>query len=126
MTRQQKYERFVRTAFGFGTTGEMLDRWGDPAGVATTDCFTDSNIATVKVATGYTMEIMVNAVLKHVSVSEAETTRLEEFTKKVVEASDLSTIDGLITDFWDTVIDKFFNISSGSITLKKLSRRQPA
>ena len=119
MTMQMNYERFVRIAFGFGTTGKTLNRCGDPAGVANTDCFSDSNIATVKVATGYAMEIMINAVLNHVSVSDAEMMRLEEFTKKVVDASDLPTIDELITDFRKTVINKYFSISDGCITLKK-------
>jgi hypothetical protein len=120
MTMPLNYETFVRTAFGFGTTGEMLDRWGDPAGIANTDCFTDSSIAEVKVAAGYAMEIVANAVLNHVAenLSDAEMVRLEEFTQKVVDAPDLPTIDGLITDFRSTVIDKYFDISQGRITLK--------
>ena len=119
MTMPLNYEYFIRMAFGFVATGEMLDRWEDPAGLANTDCFTSDNIAGVKAATGYALEIMSNSVINHLNtkLADAEMKRLENFTKQVIDAQDLLTIDRLITDYRNTVVDQYFNINQGKISL---------
>ncbi len=87
MTMPLNYEYFIRMAFGFVATGEMLDRWEDPAGLANTDCFTSDNIAGVKAATGYALEIMSNSVINHLNtkLADAEMKRLE-ITRKSARA----------------------------------------
>ena len=114
------YETFLRTAFGFVKDGEMLDRFGDPAGIANTDYFTDSKIEAVKAGTGYAMEIMSNTVINRISdnLPDGEITRLEDFTKKVIISQDLNEIDKLITEFRNTVTDNYFDIVQGRISLK--------
>ncbi len=51
------YEGFVRRAFGAGSGTGIIDRWGDPAGLANTDIFNSGRISSVKAAIAYSMEI---------------------------------------------------------------------
>ncbi len=120
MTMALNYESFVRTAFGFGTTGSMLERWGDPAGLANTDCFNAKDIAAVKAATAYAMEIMSYAVIEGLEgeLSDAEKDQLKEFTRQVIQAPDLKAIDGLISRFNDAVVERRFQFDHGRVALK--------
>ncbi len=108
------YEYFVRKAFTFGT-GESVSRYGDPASLAHTDAFEDSNIASVKVAVGYAMAIMRNAVK---GVPDDESKRLDSFIEDVIDALGIRAINRLITDFQDTVVKQYFISQDGSIKLK--------
>ena len=108
------YEYFVRNAFTFGT-GESVSRYGDPASLANTDAFKDSNIAPVKVAVGYAMAIMRNAVE---GVPDDESKRLDSFIEDVIDAPDILAINRLIADFQNTVVKQYFISQDDSIKLK--------
>ncbi|HOQ72202.1 MAG TPA: hypothetical protein PK933_05665 [Smithellaceae bacterium] len=116
------YETFLRSAFGYKQSC-FLDRYGDPAGIATTDGFSDEHIATVKAGTGYAMEILSNSVIndRGGEIDDDELDRLESFTKKVIDASSLADISAAITEFKESVIGRYFDIhvGSGKMTLKK-------
>ncbi len=115
------YEIFIRTAFGYTTNkGEIINRWDDPAGLATTDIFTLDNIFSVKAATSYCMEIFSHAIInKHgENINDAEHSRLKDFTKKILNAKDLDTICKLINEYNETVIKKYFDFNNGIINLR--------
>lgn len=121
MSQAMNYETFLRAAFGY-KQGGMLERWGDPAGIANTDSFSLENLAAVKVGTGYAVEILSNSVFNDSGqkLEDAEWSRLERFTERVINAASLIEIDKIITEFRDSVIDKYFDLHDGKMTLKSI------
>ncbi len=117
MTKALNYESLIRQAFGFVAKGEMIDRGGDPAGIADTDFFNPRNIDRVKIGVGYAMEIMSNAVMD-CDLPDGEVTRLEGFTSRVLSALTIDDIDRLIGEYRETVISTYFDISDGRIKLE--------
>lgn len=119
MTKALNYETFLRWSFGI-TNGEMLDRWGDPAGIANTDCFTEDNIDVVKAGTAYAMIITTNYLINNRTeqLEDREWERVEDFHKKVIKAKNILQIDELINNFRETVVSKYFDQKNGQISLK--------
>ena len=116
-----KYETLIRRAFGFALNeGRMLDRWADPASLANTDQFRDKNLAAVKVGAGYAFEILTTSILNNIgeTLSSDESTRLEEFTERMISAKNLLEADQIITEFVDTVENKYFRFDNGIMLLK--------
>ena len=121
MSKAINYEMFLRTAFGY-KQGGLLERCGDPAGIANADSFSQVNLAAVKAGTGYAMEILANSVINDSGqeLENAEWNRLEKFTERVINAVSLYKIDVIINDFRDSVIDKYFDINDRKMTLKSI------
>lgn len=118
-----RYETLIRRAFGFAQNeGRMIDRWADPAALADTDQFRDKNLASVKVGAGYAFEILVTAVFNTIgeSLPSDEYDRLEKFTEKIVAANNLLEAEQIITEFRETVEDKYFTSDNGIMRLKLL------
>ena len=120
MTMALDYETFVRRTFGYPQGGIMLERFGDPAGIANTDYFGEHNIAGIKAAVIYGMEIMSNAVVNSVEAElpDSEFQRFDDFATRVIYASDLRAIHRLIEEYKDTVISKYFVGSDGILSLR--------
>jgi hypothetical protein len=112
-----RYETFIKDAFGYASGGKIVERWGDPAGIANTDNFDDMYINSVKAGVSYSVEIFSNAVINKGTLSDSEVARLENFTKQVIDATNVIDINSIIKDFDNTVIKKYFNISNGKVTL---------
>ena len=113
-----RYESLLREAFGYALNGEIAERWGDPAGIANTDVFDEMYIEKVKAGAAYAMEIFSNPVMNKKNLSDTEIERLEDFTKRVINADSIDTIDTIIEEFDTTVIQKYYDIQHGKITLK--------
>lgn len=113
-----QYETLIRRAFGF-KAGRMLDRWGDPASLANTDQFMESNLPAVKVGAGYAFEILTNEIInrKHGSLGAEEMDRLEGFTERIVKATNLLEVSEIIDEFTKTVEDEYFRFEDGTMTL---------
>jgi len=114
------FETLVRRAFGYITTGRMVDRWGDPAQLANTDQFREENLAAVKVGAGYAIEIFTNEILnkKGETLSGQEYSRLEQFTNKIVSAKDLKEVSLIVDEFEKTVEKRYFRFDDGVMSLK--------
>ena len=112
-----RYEMLLRKAFGYTNDGNILERWGDPAGIANTDNFNDKYVNSVKAGVSYSIEIFSNEVINNVDIPDSEVMRLENFTNQVIEATDLVEINSIIENFDNTVIEKYFEIRDGKITL---------
>lgn len=112
------YELLLRRAFGLGD-GVLFDRYGDPAALATTDIYSDSNLSRVKACVGYSFEIFRNDILgkKH-NLPEGEQTKIESFTDMVIKAKSIKDISDLINEFNKSVIDKYYNVNNGIMTLR--------
>ena len=92
MTEALRYETFLRRAFGLTKDGKkgILDRWGDPAGIADTDIFKERELLTVKIGVGYSMMIFNKYILNNVNeLSDSEINRMESYIKKVMDATGL-------------------------------------
>lgn len=112
-----RYETFMREAFGYANDGKIVERWGDPAGIANTDNFDDQYLDSVKAGVSYSVEIFSNAVINKGSLSDSEHVRLENFTKQVIDATNVIDINSIIEDFDETVVKKYFDISNGKVSL---------
>ena len=112
------YEHFVRAAFGY--PGAVLDRWGDPAGLANADLINGQHLDKVKVATAYSMQIFITDILekKAEQLADSEHERIESFFLDVTQANDIETIDKLITEFKNTVIDCYYERNDGQLRLR--------
>lgn len=111
------YESFIRMAFGLkGNNGVMVDRWGDPAQNANTDHFHDSRLSSVKATVSYAMEIFNTAICEEKQIGDNEV--FSKFVEDVINAPDLQTIDQLIDDYRNQIIDKYVMINNGVMTIK--------
>lgn len=107
MAAALEYETFLRKAFGLHSGG-MTDRWGDPAGLATTDVFNDRNIPSVKSSVSYAMEIFNQKILNDNHPNgDDEINRLEGYTQQVLSASSINDILELIRSYKSTVLEKY-------------------
>lgn len=113
-----EYESFVRYAFGFAL-GEPVGRGKDPAGLGDTSIFTDDNIASVKAAIIYSMEIFISDVANHKfdTLDDIERARLDSFPNSVICAQTLLLICDLINNFNSTVRDRYYRSNNGILTL---------
>ena len=113
-----KYETFLRRAFGLGK-GNMIDRWGDPASLANTDNFTDSNINSVKAGVAYAIEIFNQEIINNVKIEDdKEFERIESFTGKIISATSIQDVSTLIKNYVDSVELKYFDAKDGVKKLK--------
>lgn len=112
------YELLLRRAFGL-RDGVLLDRHGDPAALATTDIYSDSNLSRVKAGVGYSFEIFRDDILgkKH-DLPDGEQTKIESFTDRVIKAKSIKDISDLIDEYNKSVIDKYYDVNNGVLTLR--------
>ena len=113
------YETLIRRAFGF-KAGRMLDRQGDPAGLADTDRFVESNLPAVKVGVGYAVEILTTEIQNQRGdhISEKEHKRLDGFTSRVLAVQSLKEMAELIDEIRESIEDRYFQFDDGVMTLK--------
>ena len=113
------YENFVRDAFTL-VYEKRVGRHGDPAAMADTDCFDESEIDAVKAATGYAMCILRNEVVKLLDMTEAEPEdkKMHDFVSSVIAASSLKEIHQVIRSFRSEVIDKYYTMKDGLFLVK--------
>ena len=118
--KQLEYETFLRWAYGLNQ-GIHLDRYGDPGGVANTECFTIDNFECVKAATAYAMMIYQKDIFtKLADVPPSERDRLEQYVKDVINAPSLDSISDLITSFNESFVDKYYLRRDGKFFFKNL------
>jgi len=112
------YEYFVCKAFGF--PDKMIDKQKDPAGLANATLMNEQELDKVKVGTAYSMQIFISNILekKLNQMDDSEHDRIESFFSNVVQATDIETIDKLITGFNDTVIDMYYDKNNGRLILR--------
>jgi hypothetical protein len=106
-----EYEKFIRDAFSLAF-GKPVSRYGDPAGLADTDVFDPSSIASVKAATVYAMALF------HKIVSSLGVSITVSYDAQVIDARDLAEISQIIRQFRTEVVDKYFVVSSGVFSPK--------
>ena len=83
------YEMFVRQAF-------KVERWEDPAHLATTDCFDASAIEEVKAAVGYSMAIFN---LQYVEEDNSLDDYCSQALKRVMNATEKKEIYDIIKEY---------------------------
>jgi hypothetical protein len=112
------YETFIRGAFGL-KAGKIIGRWEDPAQMANTDAFMDSNLSSVKCAVGYAMEIFNTEIFNNrQGLQEVEHNRIDVFHDRIIAANDLNEVSKLIDEYKETVQDRYYNVDDGVISLK--------
>jgi len=110
--KPKKYEDLLRAAFGL-SAGKEIGRWGDPARLANTDVFSKGNLSSVKIGTGYAIEIFNDAIINKGGLDDPEHDRLEAFPERVLSSADLAGISALIEEYDQTVVDKYFEYKEG-------------
>jgi hypothetical protein len=114
---EMNYEMLLRNAFGLSMK-VAINRYGDPASLADADHFRNDNIVSVKIGTGYAMEIFINHILKNKGLDGDEDDRVEGFPTRVLNSDSLSAIADLIAEFDSTVINEYFHAEDGRLSLK--------
>ncbi len=110
MTEQLEYETFVLRAFSL-KDGEMLERSGDPAELGSTEICSDRNLVRAKAATSYAMEIFFNNIRNNrQDISDVEDDRIMKFTEDVINASSISDVLSLISEYRETVEDRYYTV----------------
>lgn len=112
-----RYEVLVGSAFGL-KDGVFLGRHGDPAALATTDIYSDSNLSRVKACVAYSFEIFRNDILgkKH-DLPDGEQTKIESFTDRAIKVKSIKDMSDLIDEYYESVIDKYYDNNRGVMTL---------
>lgn len=105
MDEAYRYESLICDAFG-SWSGSAIGRHGDPGGLADSDKFTSDNIASVKAAVVYSMEILFKVAANRISDNENIST--SDYTNSIICAESLTDIDKIITDYNQTIIKKYF------------------
>jgi hypothetical protein len=115
---EMKYEDFLRKAFGI-SEGMITERGGDPARLADVAIFNLGNLVKMKIGVGYSMEIfnfwVINA---HTDMDSEKAEMIKSFPRRVLESSNSSQILALIEEYQNAVVDEYFTIQSGHISLK--------
>ncbi|WP_335908479.1 hypothetical protein [Shewanella indica] len=105
MTDALEYEYFIRNAFQM--KGNSIERWGDPAQLADTDAFSDSNINGVKAATAYAIESYNTAIQNNdgsENITDDESAALQNYTSQVFAANTIADVQAIINDYNDKAI----------------------
>lgn len=100
------YECFIRGAFSINKDN-LIDRWGDPAGIANTDEFDAGNINTIKAGISYSMEIYRHEIYEKNQISDNEYDGMDRIINDVLSATDKITIFNLIEDFNKKYVHKY-------------------
>lgn len=113
------YEKFVLRAFGY--PNKELERHGDPAGLADADYFADSYLDKVKIATGYSMEILNRDIRKKFGeiLTEKDDEDLEDYITSLMKANNVKQVNELIVSYANKIIDKYYHIKEGILIAKK-------
>lgn len=104
------YEGFVRRAFGAGSGTGIIDRWGDPAGLANTDIFNSGRISSVKAAIAYSMEIFNDKIKenKGEEITDEISQEMDEYVERVINAQDKQEIYELIESYVENIEDRYW------------------
>lgn len=102
-----EYEVLVRSAFSY-VNKEVVNRYGDPACLANTDIYSMDNIARVKSASSYAIEIFLTGV------DSNNTTYVED----IIDAVSLQEISTIIEDFKKNFMFKNYKITDSGYFVK--------
>lgn len=104
------YEGFIRRAFGIDLDNGIVDRWGDPAGLANTDVFNSGSISSVKAATSYSMEIFNDRIKENrfEDITDTVSQQMDEYVERVINAQDKQEISDLIESYVENIEDRYW------------------
>ena len=116
MPDSNKYELFLKRAFGTGKTKisiDVIDEYGDPAGSAIESAFSQDNIDNVKAAVSYSISIFTNAISSHSKKYTSEDSDsvdnfFNRFMDRTFKATPLEDIEEIIDEFENQVITKYY------------------
>jgi len=100
------YEMFIRSAFSIDKN-TMIDRWGDPAGLANTDVFSHGDIEEIKAGVAYSMSIFRKHIANNNNVTDQESNGMDQTIRDVLNAKDKSVIYNLIERFRSDYVSKY-------------------
>ncbi|WP_413897343.1 hypothetical protein [Rhodoferax sp.] len=97
---------------------KVIERGGDPAGLAEADIFNNSEIDSVKKGVKESMKIFIDDIISKKQPDDTEIAKMQKFMSDVQSATDVKEISILIEYFEDVVFDKYYNMNQGIITMK--------
>ncbi len=116
-----RYETFLCLAFGFAANGTTGLKSCDPAHLADAGIFSNRQILRAKTGVQYAMAILNHAVSKHLG----DDPRHQQFDSKVeqllldaFQSRDVNTLFTVIETYHTDIIDVYFDINKGNISLK--------
>nr|WP_010249188.1 hypothetical protein [Acetivibrio cellulolyticus] len=92
------FEMFIRKAFSINSYN-MINRYGDPAGLANTDMFNFGEIEKVKAGAAYSAQICNKHIVNNCNISDDESNDMDRIVKDMINAEDKIRIFELIKEF---------------------------
>jgi hypothetical protein len=99
------YENFVKGAFEFALK-KPISTLDDPAKLANTDYFQDGQLARVKAAVAYSMEIF-NSHIRELKPDDIDYTLMDTLLTSVISADNTEEINQLIEQYLTTIHKKY-------------------